>query len=207
MNKTLKTACTAGVLALLHLAILAPPSAAQEAQSSSPQPSWGVVVRGGYYGVPDWLLDLLFERHPDVDGTIFGAELRYYGEGGPSGVLSLGLGFDVGRSDGFGIWQEDAGDLPINGGGEVDILASHLTAYFDIVPSYPVHPYIGIGGGVGYAEGRYVRDGEEINVEEIVPVIHLPIGIVANLGDNFGLSAEARVIDGISFGGSLQLRF
>lgn len=195
------------VFFVLCALLLLPGVSAAEDEGSSPAPGWGLLVRGGYYGVPDWILDQLFEQHPEVDGTIVGGELRYYGDGGPSGAFSIGLGFDVGSADGFGTWQENAGDPSINGGGDVDLAAGHITLYFDIVPSSPIHPYIGFGGGAGYAKGRYVREGEEINVEEFVPVIHLPVGVVLNLGENFGLSAEARVIDGISYGGSLQLRF
>lgn len=197
----------AAVLLILLTAPAIPAAADDGGGEASASPSFGIIARGGYYGVPDWILDLLFEQHPDVDGTMFGGELRYYGDGGPSGTFSIGIGADVGRADGFGIWQEDAGDTPINGGGEVDIIVGHITLYFDFFPSSPIHPYIGIGGGVGWAEGRYVRDGEEVNVKEFVPAIHLPLGILFNLGEHLGISAEARVIDGISLGGSLQLRF
>ena len=147
---------------LLTILLFPGNSAAQDEEQSS-APGWGLLVRGGYYGVPNWILDLLFEQHPDVDGTIVGGELRYYGDGVRAGAFSVGLGFDAGSADGFGTWQENTGDEAINGGGDVDIVSGHITLYFDIVPSSALHPYIGIGGGVGYAEGRYVRDGEEGN--------------------------------------------
>jgi opacity protein-like surface antigen len=190
---------------LLALAVTPAPAAADD--SGGTGPSWGVSVRGGHYGVPDWILDLLFEEHPSVDGTMIGGELRFYGQGGPSGVFSIGLTLDVGSTDGFGLWQENAGDVPVVGGGAVDIVAGTVTAYWDIKPSSPLHPFVGFGLGIGYAEGTYDREGEEVRVEEFVPVIHIPVGLIWNLSPRFGIGVEGRVIDGISWGGILQLRF
>ena len=133
MHGHLKHFLAAAAALLIAAAPALPAAAADGEEGLAPSPSFGIVARGGYYGVPDWLLDLLFDEHPDVDGTIFGGELRYYGDGGPSGAFSIGIGADVGRSDGFGIWREDAGDTPINGGGEVDIIAGHITFYFDML--------------------------------------------------------------------------
>jgi opacity protein-like surface antigen len=190
---------------LLALAVTPAPAAAND--SGGTGPSWGVSVRGGHYGVPDWILGLLFEEHPSVDGTMIGGELRFYGNGGPSGVFSVGLTLDVGSTDGFGLWQENSDDIPVVGGGAVDIVAGTVTAYWDIKPSSPLHPYVGLGLGIGYAEGTYDREGEEVKVEEFVPVIHIPVGLIWNLSPRFGIGVEGRVIDGISWGGILQLRF
>jgi len=175
--------------------------------SGGSNPAWGFGVRGGAYGVPDWLLDLLFEEHPSVDGSMVGAEIRHFGKGGPSGIFSLALTIDVGSTDGFGLWQENAGDVPVVGGGAVDLVAGTVTAYWDIKPSSPLHPFVGIGLGLGYAEGTYDREDETVTVKEFVPVLHIPVGLMLNLGPNFGVAVEGRVIDGISWGGMLQLRF
>jgi hypothetical protein len=191
----------------LFLALAVTPAPAGDDAAGGGDPSWGVSVRGGHYGVPDWILNLLFEEHPSVDGTIVGGELRYYGNGGASGAFSVGLTVDAGSTDGFGLWQENAGDVPVVGGGSVDIVAGTLTAYWDIKPSYPLHPFVGFGLGVGYAEGTYDRDGEAVTVKEFVPVVHIPVGLIWNLGPRFGIGVEGRVIDGFSWGGILQLRF
>ena len=157
--------------------------------------------------MPDWLLGLLFEEHPSVDGTMGGVELRYFGSSGPSGAFSVALTVDVGKTEGEGLWQENAGDVPVIGGGKVDLAAATLTGYLDIKPQSRLHPYIGLGLGVGYAEGTYMRDGEEITVDEYVPVIHIPVGLILALGEHAALGIEGRIIDGISYGGFLQLRF
>lgn len=197
---------------LAHGAVPSPASALEErvAAEESPGgsgPAWGFGVRGGAYGVPDWLLDLLFEEHPDVDGSIVGAEIRYYGKGGPSGSFSVALTFDVGSTDGFGVWKEKDDDVPVIAGGAVDLMAGTLTAYWDIMPASMIHPYVGLGLGVGYAEGTYERDNETVTVEEFVPAVHIPVGLLLNLGPNFGLALEGRAIDGLAWGGMLSLRF
>ena len=71
----------------------------------------------------------------------------------------------------------------------------------------PEAEIFGAGAGVGYADGSYVEEGEEINVKEFVPVIHIPVGLVLNLGETFSVGLEGRIIDGISWGGIVQLRF
>lgn len=204
--KTVKKLVIMSLLLLAAAAIgPAPASASEEAPSSTPH--WGLTLRGGAYGVPDWLLSMLFEEHPSVDGTMGGVELRYFGSSGPSGAFSVALTVDIGKTEGEGLWQEEAGDVPVVGGGKVNLAAATLTAYFDMMPSSRLHPYIGLGLGAGYAEGTYLRDGEEITVAEYVPVLHIPVGLILALSEHFALGVEGRVIDGISYGGFLQLRF
>jgi opacity protein-like surface antigen len=183
------------------------PAAVLASDAPEPTPGWGLKLRGGFYGVPDWILDMLFEEHPGVDGTMGGIELRYFGSSGPSGAFSVALTVDAGKTEGEGVWQEEAGDVPVVGGGEVTMAGATLTAYLDIMPSSPFHPYVGLGLGVGYAEGTYIRDGEKVTVDEYVPVIHLPVGLSLALGEHLALGVEGRVINGISYGGFLQLRF
>jgi hypothetical protein len=55
----------------------APGSAAPERE-----PVWGVLVRGGYFGLPDTIANRLYRQHPKVDGHTYGGELRYHGDGG-----------------------------------------------------------------------------------------------------------------------------
>ena len=206
--KTMKKLAIMSLL-LLSTAALGPAfaSASEALEASESTPHWGLTLRGGMYGVPDWLLGLLFEEHPSVDGTMGGVELRYFGSSGPSGAFSVALTVDVGKAEGEGVWQENAGDVPVVGGGKVNLLAATLTAYLDIMPHSRLHPYIGLGLGAGYAEATYIRDGEEITVDEYVPVIHIPVGLILALSEHFAFGIEGRVINGISYGGFLQLRF
>ena len=214
MPSTRQAAQVPAILLSLWLLSVATPAVASEGGDSGTtqgagksQPSLGFAIRGGAYGVPDWLLDLLFEKHPSVDGTMVGAEIRHFGRGGPSGIFSIALTLDAGSTDGFGLWQEGADDSPVVGGGSVDLVAGTVTAYWDIKPSSTLHPYFGLGLGLGYAEGTYDREGETVTVEEFVPVVHIPVGLMLSLGPNFGVAVEGRIIDGISWGGMLQVRF
>ena len=72
--------------------------------------SWGLLVRGGYFGLPNSIADELFVQHPDIAGTSFGAEIRYHGEGGGRGVASIGLAVDYATAKADGIWQADESD-------------------------------------------------------------------------------------------------
>ena len=206
-QKTMKKQAIMSLLLLSTAAIAPALASASASETPSSAPRWGLTLRGGAYGVPDWLLGMLFEEHPSVDGTMGGVELRHFGSSGPSGAFSVGLTVDIGRTEGEGLWQENAGDLPVIGGGKVNLAAATLTAYLDIMPTSRLHPYIGFGLGVGYAEGTYIRDGTEITVDEFVPVIHIPVGPSLALGEHLALGVEGRVIDGIFYGGFLQLRF
>lgn len=192
------------IVTLLASALFLPVPAGAEEPSP---PRWGLGFRAGYYGVPDWILDRLFEEHPSVDGSIVGVEFRHYGSGGPRGIFSVGLTLDVGQADGVGVWKENGDSIPVTGGGDVNIAAGTVTLYWDLWPGKSLHPYFGAGAGVGYADGSYVEEGEEINVKEFVPVIHIPVGLVLNLGETFSVGLEGRIIDGISWGGIVQLRF
>ncbi len=197
---------TAFLAALLITAALAAPPAASADEDAAP-PRWGIGFRAGTYGVPDWVLDTLFEEHPSVDGSIVGAELRWYGDNGPSGLFSVGLTFDVGQADGTGIWQETSQSTPVAGGGDIDIAASSLTLYWDFWFWNRIHPYVGLGAGIGYAKGSYVEENDDITVKEFIPVIHIPVGLAFDLGETFRFSLEGRVIDGWSWGGLFQIRF
>ena len=169
--------------------------------------TWGVLVRGGYFGVPNFIADELFLQHPDVAGTSFGLEIRYHGEGGGRGVSSIGLAVDYATAKADGIWQADESDTPTKAAGEVDMLAFTLTGYWSLFPSWYVHPYVGLGIGVAHATGYYQDEKERNDVDYWVPVLHVPVGLAVELGKSLQLAIEARFIDGIAIGGALQLRF
>lgn len=169
--------------------------------------SWGVLVRGGYYGLPNSIADELFRQHPDISGTSFGLEIRYHGEGGGRGVSSIGLGVEYATASTDGTWQEKETDEIVTASGEVDMLAVTLTGYWSLFPSWYVHPYVGIGIGVGHATGFYQDEEERKDADYWIPVLHIPVGLAVELGKRFQLAVEGRFIDGIAIGGALQVRF
>jgi len=169
--------------------------------------SWGLLLRGGYFGLPDPFADRLFLQHPEIAGSSFGAEIRYHGEDGGRGVASVGLAIDSATAEANGIWQEDASTAPIKGAGEISMLAFTLTGYWSLLPSWFLHPYVGLGIGVAHAQGHYLNETERVEVDYWVPVVHIPVGLALELGERLQLAAEARFIDGFALGGALQVRF
>jgi len=169
--------------------------------------SWGLIVRGGYFGVPNFIADELFFKHPDVAGSSFGAEIRYHREGGRRGGSSIGLAIDTASAKTDGEWQQHESDTPVSGNGEVTMLAITLTQYWTLFPSWYVHPYLGLGIGVAHAKGFYKDETEQVDADIWIPVLHIPVGLAIELGKRLQLAVEGRFIDGIAIGGALQVRF
>ena len=170
-------------------------------------PDTTFLVRGGYFGVPDVIADSLFRMHPKVDGYAYGAEFRYHGHGGVRSVGSVGLAVDRATTKADGLWQTDEFDEPWAASGKIDMTAVTITAYANIFPSWPVHPYVGFGLGAAYVSGSYRKNDDVVNVDAWFPAVHIPVGLALELGDRFLLAAEARFIDGITAGGALAVRF
>jgi opacity protein-like surface antigen len=172
------------------------------------EPQWGVGARVGTFGVPNQILDKVLEKHPGIRGALFGAEIRYLGDGGPGGNLSVALTADAGSTEADGVWQQDPEDKPSSGRGSLEMQAVTLTVYWDLFASSPVHPFVGLGGGVAFIQGSYRDgDGDEVRIDDYLPALHLPVGIVFQLGPTVTLRAEARFIDMISLGGMLMVNF
>ncbi len=171
--------------------------------------SWGLLVRGGYFGLPDFIADELFFQHPAITGTSIGAEIRYYGEGGARGGSSIGIAVDSASAKTDGDWRESESDPVTAAHGEVSMLAVTLTGYWTLFPSWYVHPYFGIGIGVAHVKGFYEdeTDFERTDADVWVPVVHIPIGLAVELGKRLQLAVEGRFVDGIAIGGALQVRF
>ncbi len=175
--------------------------------AAAAEPLWGVGLRLGSFGVPDLILDRIFAEHPTVSGDLVGAELRYYGNGGPRGALSLALTVDQGTASADGIWRRHPDDDGVTGRGEVSLLAATLTVYWDLFAASPVHPFLGLGIGYARMWGSYEEDGIAVHVREDLPAVHLPVGLAVQLGRYLTLRGEARVLNGFSLGGNLMLNF
>lgn len=178
-----------------------------DVRASDVRARWGVLARGGYFGLPDTIADDLFRQHPKVKGSFFGGEVRYYGDAGRRGFSSLGLAVDSATVEGDGIWQTDEYDSPAAIGGTIKMLSFTVTSYWTAFPSWYVHPYIGLGIGAGYFKGNVSTEDELTEVTVVLPVVHIPLGLAIELGERFQISVETRFLDGITAGGVLQVRF
>jgi opacity protein-like surface antigen len=183
------------------------PTPAPAAAGKGDDTSWGLLVRGGYFGLPDFIADELFVQHPDIAGTSIGLEFRYHGDDGGRGVSSIGLAVDYATAKADGVWQENESDEITHASGEVTMLAFTVTGYWSLFPSWYVHPYVGFGLGAGYFKGTVRQEEDLTEVAMLLPVLHVPVGLAAEFGKSAQLALEARFLDGISLGGSLQVRF
>lgn len=198
------------VLALTAAQAFAEEKSEKEAKKP---PSWGFGARYGTFGIPNQILDKYFVKHPSVSGSVFGGEIRYYGDGGPKGVFSLGLSVDSGNLASEGDWQSEEGDDITHLDADFKVLAATLTMYFDIAPSWVVHPYLGLGLGwsIVEANGTMREQGDfadfVIEHEGRLPAVHLPVGLAIQVWDHLTLRAEARIIDAFSLGGQIMVNF
>ena len=168
---------------------------------------WGVGVRAGTWGIPSGILDMFLDEHPSVDGETFGVELRQYGEDGTEGVFSVSYAFDLGRMDGTGVWlledDDPAEDLRV-GKATLDVYALTVTFLWDIMPEWIVHPYLGLGVGLAYVDGK-IPPGEEDDDDAYTgpaPAVNIPVGLRAQITENLSLSLEARFFTGgLALGG------
>lgn len=185
-----------------------PAAAAPASTGGEDETTWGVLLRGGYFGVPDFIADELFLQHPEVEGESFGAELRYHGAGGGRGVASIGIAIDSATANADGIWQENESEKSVEARGEISMIAVALTGYWSLFPSWYVHPYVGLGIGFAHARGYYYKVGvERVDADVWIPVVHVPVGVAVELGKYLQLAVEGRFVDGIAIGGALQVRF
>lgn len=195
------------VIACLVLSFCSVVTSGAQAATRADDTSWGVLARGGYFGLPNSVADSFFHQHPDLDGSSYGGEIRYHGDEGGRGTSSIGLTIDSCQVKGKGIWQAEEDDVASTVDGKISLLSVTVTGYWSMFPSWYVHPYIGLGIGAGYLKGNYSENGVPVEVTGVIPVVHLPIGLAIELGERFQLSAEARFIDGLAYGGALQVRF
>jgi hypothetical protein len=80
-----------------------------------------------------------------------------------------------------------------------------------------VHPYIGFGLGVGraslWSEGVYTDDDPGTAIKEtyvkslIIPVVHIPIGLMINISNKVEIRIEAGFKNGLYLSGAAVYNF
>lgn len=185
-----------------------------QAQPELPQikvPTAGVGFRISSFGIPDAMLDWFIHEHPSIKGSSYCFEFRSYGEGGPKSTFTGVFGLEYSKMSGVGPWRFEPNDNPVNGGGEFSQINVCATVLLNIFPSFPVHPYIGAGIGIGkvsfWYEGVYTdKLGTEIKENQkestVFPVGHIPVGILANIMEKVEIRVEVGFKNGFYFGAS-----
>ncbi|HDP94303.1 MAG TPA: hypothetical protein ENN40_02970 [Candidatus Aminicenantes bacterium] len=201
---------------LLMIALLVPATIAAGAVENLRPPRSGVGLRFSTFGVPDVLLDAFLYEHPTVNGQGFTFEVRSYGDKGPRSTFSGVFALEYSRLEGTGYWREEQQDVRKEGGGEVTQLSATATILMHIFPSLPVHPYIGAGIGLGrvsiWSEGIH-RDELGTEVKDtyketmVIPVGHVPVGIIARLSRRFEIRLEGGFKNGFYLGGGIVYTF
>ncbi len=176
----------------------------------------GIGLRGGYFGIPDQLLDLIMFEHPGIEGKSFALEIRSYG---PSGIRSFFSGLysiEINEMRGEGLWRLSQKDSRIEGFGEVRQANFTATIIMCLLPGLPIRPYIGGGIGIGLinltSEVKHVDDlgttiEESYNEKKIIPVGHLPVGIIFNPSRKIEIRAETGFKNGFYFSGTVVFAF
>lgn len=192
------------------------------------EPKFGISLKSGWFGIPKKLIDAMkldiitidgipygVVKKPYIEGGVYGFELRYYGKKGIRSGHSSILSYERNSLKGEGLWEREIG-YGIFGG----TLNSHshtltFSTQFDIFPSFPVHPFFGLGIGVSHlsynVELLTVEGGEEIRKEGkdkvIIPVFHFPVGLRLYIGEIADLKLETGFKNGFYLIGGISFNF
>ncbi len=177
---------------------------------------YGTGIRISSFGIPNALLDLALYEHPQLSGNAYSFEIHSYGEKGPRSIFSGVYCLEYNHITGNGYFRVEQFDNRLFGSGEVTQVNFTATILMHIFPSSPIHPYIGGGIGLGsmsiFAEGTYQDElgttiRKSFNKKLIMPVGHIPVGIMGNINDKFLLRIETGFKNGFYFGGSMVVNF
>ncbi|MDY0297214.1 MAG: hypothetical protein RB296_07850 [Acidobacteriota bacterium] len=200
----------------LTIALVLLAATALEAAGNLRPPRSGVGLRVSAFGVPGVLLDPFLYEHPQVSGQAFTFEVRSYGNKGLRSVFSGVFALEYSHLEGSGFWREEQQDVRKEGGGEINQLSLTATVLLHIFPSLPVHPYVGAGIGIGrvsiWSEGVH-RDELGTEVRDtyketmVIPVGHLPVGLIARLSPRFEIRLEGGFKNGFYLGAGVVYTF
>ncbi len=142
------------------------------AVASPAQNNWEVGAHYSWWGMGYFILDeendaaYAFDAYGgplnfDTHGTNFGFSLRYF-PGGKQGSFSLGFSYERNyfEADLSGFTTETAGDAIVTktGSGSVDLSphSFNVDVRWELFPGSRLHPYVGLGFGVGPQKGDIV---------------------------------------------------
>jgi hypothetical protein len=178
--------------------------------------STGVGLKFGYFGIPGQLLDIFLFEHPGISGSTIALEVRNYGPKGPGSVFSGLYTIEYSTMKGEGLWRVSQNGARVEGNGVIDQINFTATIIMSLFPKLPVHPYIGGGIGIGYismsSEGKHIDElgtivEETFKDKKVIPVGHLPVGIMLNFDNKIEMRIEGGFKNGFYFSGSIVYNF
>lgn len=191
-------------------------------------PKFGISVKGGWFGIPEMLIDAMkldiitidkipygVSKKPYVEGEVYGVELRYYGKKGLRSGYSTIISYEKNYLKGEGMWEREIGYGIFGGTLSSESHTLTFSTQFDIFPSFPIHPFFGLGLGASYLSYRVelltIEDGEEVRKigkdNLIIPVFHFPVGLRLYIGEKIDLKMESGFKNGFYFIGGLSFNF
>jgi hypothetical protein len=179
-------------------------------------PGLGMGFRGGAFGVPNRLVDYFIYEHPEIRGESYSFEIRSYGVKGPKSLFVGLYSLEYSKMSGEGPWRDEQEHRRLDGRGEITQLTLTAAIIMNIFPSSPVHPYFGLGLGVGkisiWYEGTYTDElGTEItdryDEDRFIPVLHVPVGIRLNFKNRVDVRFEGGFRNGFYLGAGLTFNF
>ena len=173
-------------------------------------PKSAVGMRISSFGILSSIADRFAIEHPKISGTSYSFEVRAFGSKGLKSPATWVFSMEYSSLSGSGTFQESENKRKYeNAYGEAYQISMCGTVLINFFPRLPVHPYIGFGLGLGrisyWFEGVYEDDiGTPMKETErgnmIVPVAHLPIGIVGNISDTVEIRLEGGFKNGFYIG-------
>jgi hypothetical protein len=176
----------------------------------------GVGLKTGYFGIPNQLLDLIMFEHPGIEGKFYSIEIRNFGFSKNRSIFSGLYSLEINKMRGEGQWRVSQDDARIKGFGEVQQINFTATIIMTLLPGLPIRPYIGGGIGIGYinikSDTKHIDNlgttvDETMDIKKIIPVGHIPVGIMIHPGKNMEIRVEGGFKNGFYFGGSFVLIF
>lgn len=184
--------------------------------SSDEVPRAAVGLRFSAFGVPNSLVDQFIYEHPSISGSSFAFEYRSFGKKGPLSSVSKVISLEYSHLSGAGPYREEEDNIQMIGEGEVSQVSLTYTILVSIAPHWTVHPYFGIGLGVGkvslWSEGSYENELGNIikdtyTKDMIIPVAHIPLGLMININNQMEIRLEGGFKNGFYFGGGAAYNF
>lgn len=192
------------------------------------EPKFGISVKSGWFGIPKKLIDAVkldiitideipyaLVKKPYIEGEVYGFELRYYGKKGIRSGYSSVLSYERNSIKGEGLWEREIGYGIFGGTLSSNSHTLTFSTQFDIFPSFPIHPFFGLGIGASYLSYKVelltTEKGEEIRKlgkdKVIIPVFHFPVGFRLYIGEIADLKLETGFKNGFYLIGGISFNF
>ena len=161
---------------------------------------------GKFFIAESFESSFLYQYQP-INGNGVGIKIKRFKKDGIKSTFYSVYSLRIFDLRGGGIWRQKENDYPTQAYFKMNQINFTYSAILNILPSFVVAPYIGIGIGVGVAKfegNRYYIDqwqehDESYKYQSLIPVIKLPMGISIRPNNNFEIEIEGGFENGFYF--------